>query len=154
MWHFATGKIKIPTGENDEWIEIDNGAEYGDSAMCERTVQALKHPRDWTMIWVIVALSLIILSMSFATLARADVMIKTRCQRFWNSNECVTTYKNLPPVADAIPLEEDLQTIEEVTRIWGLACRPKRIVGADGLSRWIYGRKDCDIGHINGEKLW
>lgn len=40
-WHLQAGTIGLPDGEGG-WIEIDNGAEYSDSALYERTSKLLE----------------------------------------------------------------------------------------------------------------
>jgi len=40
-WHAESGILGIPDGDGG-WIEMDNGAEYGDSRLYERTVEALR----------------------------------------------------------------------------------------------------------------
>lgn len=45
--HLAVGEIGLKDGEGG-WIEIDNGAEYSDSGLYERTDAALSDtPREW-----------------------------------------------------------------------------------------------------------
>lgn len=40
-WHAESGILGIPDGEGG-WIEMDNGAEYADSRLCQRTEEALR----------------------------------------------------------------------------------------------------------------
>lgn len=40
-WHLQSGPVGLPDGEGG-WIEIDNAAEYSDSAMCSETMAALR----------------------------------------------------------------------------------------------------------------
>lgn len=150
-WQCESGRIKLEVGDG-EWVEIDNAAEYANSGMCERTVEALSHPPDLTYFWIMALLCLIIMGMFAASIAHADTSIATHCRRYWNSSQCTTTFTQLPRVEPTPLSPEDREFIESVARIWGKACKPKRIVGADGLSRWIYGRKDCDIGRVDGER--
>lgn len=39
-WHLNSGTIGLPDGDGG-WIEMDNAAEYSDSEMCQRTIDAL-----------------------------------------------------------------------------------------------------------------
>lgn len=39
-WHLQSGSVGLPDGEGG-WIEIDNAAEYSDSALCSETMKAL-----------------------------------------------------------------------------------------------------------------
>lgn len=39
--HLQAGTIGLPDGDGG-WVEIDNGAEYADSALCEKTTAALR----------------------------------------------------------------------------------------------------------------
>jgi hypothetical protein len=40
-WHAESGVLGIPDGDGG-WIEMDNGAEYADSRLCQRTEEALR----------------------------------------------------------------------------------------------------------------
>lgn len=46
-WHNQSGEIGLPDGEGG-WIEIDNAAEYGDSALCADTMRVLDELRNLT----------------------------------------------------------------------------------------------------------
>ncbi len=39
-WHQQAGEFHLPDG-NGGFVELDHGTEYADSAMCERTIEAL-----------------------------------------------------------------------------------------------------------------
>lgn len=99
------------------------------------------------IIWY-TALAVLFLSVAI-TQSRADERVTTICQRIAGGGHACTTTTTTPREmtrderAEAIAYERERD--ERIAK-WESFCKPVVKTGADGISRYTYAHKNCDIG--------
>ena len=78
------------------------------------------------------------------TSALADVSISTTCHRSYGTRSCATVLRDLSPPAPK-SAEELAREAQEDAK-WLAFCKPARRQDSEGLVRWTYAHKGCDLG--------
>jgi hypothetical protein len=83
-------------------------------------------------------------ALAFVSATAHAESITTRCYGDHYGRTCTTQVS--PDPAPVVYTPEDLERMAKRDAKWGAFCQPREETGADGLTRWVYAHKDCDLG--------
>lgn len=82
--------------------------------------------------------------------AFADSTSTTTCGRSIRGYTCTSSFRTTQPAAPVVlsKAERDLLDREAAERDakWQALCKPQRVVGDDGIGRYVYAQKGCENG--------
>ena len=92
-----------------------------------------------------------VLTGSAVASAQTTTVTSTQCKRTKGGDVCTATSYQPEPPASPVPLTKK-EVAEQDARIakWEEYCKPKAVVGSDGIERYRYAHKGCEHGNYPG----